>query len=347
MFDVKNIRAFVRDNHEELTAIMESQRMEISNSPLIKLLHGKYLVPFWKERPNKEYFYAIYFDEALIEDINLDAIANSLDLITESLKIYNWIKVNSNFEVIEQATINLNEEALINQSNTKKVVFFFGLEGIDTAIRGKIIDKINVFYNEVDRMEFAKRYHISQIDKCLKDYEAYIGEPGINQGFFASDALVNRLRPVNTPRNILLNKPEKILRDNLISFLNRHTQHTFSKENELNNQRELDLYTEVKGKKYLVEVKWLGQSINDMDTDLTQKVTDVAAREGVTQTLDYIKQLIEDMNFNLHCGYLCVFDVREVKNPINYRNFDFITNELQVYYKNHFIKLDEINLDRV
>jgi hypothetical protein len=128
--------------------------------------------------------------------------------------------------------------------------------------------------------------------------------------------------------------------------LNRNTQHTFSKENELNDKRELDMFTEVDGKKFLIEVKWLGQSINDDETDLAQKVTDVSARDGVTQTLEYIQHLFEKMRYNLHCGYLCVFDAREIKKPVNYKGFKFVSEELLPYYEKHFIKLNEIALTR-
>lgn len=102
----------------------------------------------------------------------------------------------------------------------------------------------------------------------------------------------------------------------------------------------------MEGKKYLIEVKWLGQAVNDDETDLTQKVTDFSAREGVTQTLEYIKHLFEEMNFNIHCGYLCVFDAREIKKQVDYQNFNFVRADLLPYFKKHFIKLDEIALSR-
>lgn len=341
-----DIKDFVRNNHVEVSSIIDSHRLEISNSPLIKILHGQCLVPFWKERPNKDFLYVIFFDENIIDNLNLESIKNNLFSITEALKTNNSIKVDSDFRILEEDSITINEQLLIQLSNDAKVVFFFGAEGIDMAIRGRVIDKINIFYNEVDRMAFAKKYRINQLEDCLLEYERYIKEPGNNQAFFASDRIVNGITSSNPPRNILHNKPEKILRDNLLSFLNRNTQHTFSKETELNNQRELDLYAEVDGRKYLIEVKWLGQSINDDESDYAKKITDYAAREGVTQTLEYIKHLIEDMSYNLHCGYLCVFDVREVKSPINYRNFDFIREDLKVYYSNHFKKLREITLDK-
>ncbi|WES96509.1 hypothetical protein P2W68_16880 [Chryseobacterium arthrosphaerae] len=344
--DINEIRTYIQNNHSDISAMLESQRMTISNSPLVKILHSKHLVPFWKQRTNPNFLFIIHFSESLIDSLNLESINTNLPIITESLKRFNSINVDENFNIIEQEFVALNECLITSISDENKVVFFFGAEGIEMAIRGKIIDKINYFYNESDMLAFAKKYRIDELQNCLKDYEKHIHDPGVNGIFFASAGNVSRVVQGTVPKNILHNKPEKILRDNLIAFLNTNTQHTFSKENELNNQRELDLFAEVDGKKYLIEVKWLGQSINDDETGLSQKVTDASARSGVTQTLEYIKHLLEDMSYNLHCGYLCVFDVREVKRTINYRNFDFITADLTKYYRDNFIKLDEILLDR-
>ncbi|WES98291.1 hypothetical protein P2W68_01455 [Chryseobacterium arthrosphaerae] len=344
--DINEIMAFIQDNHADLSNLIDSQRMSVSNSPFIKILHSRHLVPFWKQRTNNNYFFIVHFDENLKENLNFESINNNLSNITECLKRYNSISVDEHFNILNQEYIDLNENIITQISNDTKVVFFFGAEGIEMAVRGKIIDRINYFYNEVDMLSFAKKYRIDDLQKCLKDYEKHIKDPGINGVFFASEHNVRRVVTGTFPRNILHNKPEKILRDNLIAYLNTNTQHTFSKENELNNQRELDLYAEVDGKKYLIEVKWLGQSINDEEDGLSKKVTDHSARGGVTQTLEYIKHLIEDMNYNLHCGYLCVFDVREVKNQINYRNFNFIGEDLEKYYRDNFIKLEEISLDR-
>ncbi|SEP06546.1 hypothetical protein [Flavobacterium sp. fv08] len=341
--DLKN---FVVNNHIEVSAIMEAERLKINNAAEIKILHAKFLTNFWKDRPNKSISYVIYFKEDCIQTLNFGKISENLALVTEALKTNNILAVNSDFEIIEKCFQNITESFLLDYSNNQHVVFFFGEEGIDTVIRGKIIDKINIFYNESDRLQYLKKYHISKLQECIKEYEIFVREPGNNDAFFASMSLIKQLKAENPPKNTLKNKPEKILRDNLLSFLNRNTQHTFSKENELNNMRELDLYAEVEGKKYLIEVKWLGQSINDDDTAFTQKMTDIAARKGVTQTLEYIQELIENMRYNVHCGYLCVFDVREDKRAVNYDGYNFIPDQLKPYYTNHFIKLDEISLDR-
>jgi|GEM_PF-1700612 hypothetical protein len=348
MSDFSELKKYFEENPEALMAILDSDRQTLLNAPEVKMLHGKYFTDFWKERPNKKLTYVIFFNESLIPDLDFASIKNNLTgAVTETLKTHRIIQVDKSCSVISSSAVEITHELLLTMSNKGDIVFFFGEEGIDVVVKGKIFPRINVFYDESDRIQFLKKYHIANIQTCLKEYETFIKEPGINGVFFASKVLIAKIQAVDPPNNTLHNKPEKILRDNLISFLNRNTQHTFSKENELNDQRELDLYTEVEGKKYLIEVKWLGQTINDTENGFTQKVTDVSARDGVTQTLEYIKHLIEEMNYNVHCGYLCVFDARESKKkPINYDNFKFVHNELLPYFTKHFKKLDEILVER-
>lgn len=344
--DFKDLKAFVQNNPIEVMTLIEEERAKIRNAFQIKFIHLNIFTPFWKERTNKNIVFSIYFEESCIENLDFDKIKTNLPTITEALKTHNCLCVDSNLSIVESVSETLSPEKLIEISNNKKVVFFFGPEGIELAIRGAIIDRVNYFYNESDILTFAKKFTISDLEKCMLEYQKYIHEPGVNEVFFANQGLVDSLKPPKPLNNTLKNKPEKLLRDNLISFLNRSTQHTFTKENELNSQRELDLYTEAAGKKYLIEVKWLGQSINDTNNGFNAKVTDYSARNGVTQTLEYIQELIEKMNFNLHCGYLCVFDAREVKKAVNYDGYKFITADLKPYYNDHFKKLNEISLDR-
>lgn len=347
MIDFNELKIYIHTNHEELSALLDSQRLAIINAAEVKILHGKYLTEFWKERPNKNLTYVLAFNEALIKELNFDLIKNNLaTIITEKLKTHRNIQVDCDFKVISYMEEEITHDLLIKLSDKKNVVFFFGEEGIDVAVRGKIFERINVFYDEADRIKYSKKFHISELQECLKEYEKFINEPGINEAFFASQAVINKLQLVNSPKNTLINKPENTLRNNLRVFLNRNTQHDFSRENELNNKRELDLYTEVEGRKYLIEVKWLGQTVNDTETGVTQRITDSSARDGVKQTLEYIQELIEKMNYNVHCGFLCVFDARETKNPVNYDAYKFVPNELMPYFTKHFIKLDEVAVQR-
>jgi hypothetical protein len=347
MVDFNELKKFIQTNHEEFSAILDTERLSVINAAEVKILHGKYLTDFWKERPNKNLTYVLSFNEELITALNFDSIKNNLaTVIPERLKTHRSIQVDSEFAVITYTAAEIIHDSLIEMSNKKNVVFFFGEAGIDVVVRGKIFPRINVFYDEADRIKYSKNFHISELQECLKEYEKFINEPGINEAFFASKVVVKKIQPIDPPKNTLINKPENTLRNNLRVFLNRNTQHDFSRENELNNKRELDLYTEVEGRKYLIEVKWLGQTVNDTETGFTQRVTDISARDGVTQTLEYIQELIEKMSYNVHCGYLCVFDARETKKPVNYDNYKFVQKELMPYFTKHFIKLDEIAVER-
>jgi len=347
MDDFKDLKQFIETNNAELLAILDSVRLSIINQSGVKILHSKYLSVLWEERPNKKLTFVLYFDESHIPNLNFDAIKiNLASQIVNRLKTHRIIQVDNEFSIVSSVADNINHDSLIAVSRNRNVVFFFGEEGIDGIVRGEIFPRINVFYDETDRLKYSKNFHISELQECLKEYEKFINTPGVNEAFFASKKLISRLHPTNPPMNTLINKPENTLRNNLLLYLNKFTQHDFSKENELNNKRELDLYAEVDCKKYLIEVKWLGQTINDAETGFTQNTTDVDARKGVTQTLQYIQHLIENMSYNVHCGYLCVFDARDMKKPVNYNDFTFVEPELKPYFDHHFTKLDEISLDR-
>lgn len=347
MFDPNQFKEQFRENSEEIQAFLDAEKQSILQSHKLKILHSVHLVKFWESRPNRKLTFAIFFKTDDIDELDFEKINEALSKeIPDALKHSQIIELSTEFAILNSLKEEPDDAMLAKLSKKGNVVFYFGEEGIDVAIMGEVFDRINIFYDEKTRMKFKKKYHINDLSNCLKEYERNIREPGVNQIFFASKKLVEQFKPINPPKNTLHNKPESLLRDSLISFLNQNTQHHFSREVELNNKRELDLYTEVDTKKYLIEVKWLGQSINDDETGFNQAVSDGSARKGITQTLEYIKHLIEDMNYNLHVGYLCVFDARETVNPINYNGFNFIADELEPYYKNHFVKLNEVRLMR-
>lgn len=350
MTDLTDVKKFIENNRSEVNAILESERLEIVNNPKLKILQNQYLFDFWHARPNKKFIFIIFFQEKLVDKLDYDSIANSLsNEITESLKCFNVLHVDENFRVIEKFSQKIEEKKILELSNNSSVAYVFGEEGIEIGVRGFIFNKSNLFYNEIDREKYLRKYHISELQNCLLEYEKTLTNPGLNSLFFSSRATVERIEADCKYRNILVNKPEKYFRDNLLLFLNEHTQHKFIKENELPSREELDLYTEADGKNYLIEIKWLGRSINDDETGFSQPLTDYHAREGVVQALNYIKELIEKMNFTLHCGFLCVFDARDIKKDINYRDFKFIEDkpDLVPYYLNHFIKLREISIDNI
>jgi hypothetical protein len=236
---------------------------------------------------------------------------------------------------------------MVKISENSNVVFFFGDSGIDNFIRGVPKVKVNLFYTEEDQQKYSERYHMSSIKDFFKFYQKEIlRNPAAYGLFFAEKSVLNRINPEYIDKNILKNKPEKYFRDHLQLHLNTHTQHNFQKELELPvSKRKIDLYTEVDGKTYLFEIKWLGQSIANDGTKLSRPVTDSSAIDGVTQTLEYIEEMIENMGLNLKCGYLLVFDARLDKKPVDYQNYDFVPGNYRGYFESNFEKLTELKID--
>ena len=123
-------------------------------------------------------------------------------------------------------------------------------------------------------------------------------------------------------------------------------KYTFTTEPELGqSKRELDIYFDVSGELYFIEVKWLGVSINDQGTGLSTNYTDARAREGVTQTLEYIEELMNTSEKSLRHGYLAVFDARDNKADIDFQNYRFVRKELERYLP-YFSVLKVIPLEK-
>ncbi len=348
--ELAELRNFIESNKEELEIIYNADIKKISTSAELKILESKSFFPFWDSRINKTLHFLICFPEDCLDTISPTKVTDALDgHITEALKSDCIIHVNNNFEITQSKSETITNELIVQSSIIdRQIAIFFSPEGIDFGLRGQIIKNINFFYNELDRDKYLKLYHISSLQECLKVYEDDINQPGLNEAFFESSATLEHEK--GRPKNLLVNSPENTMRNNLLEFLNRMTQHNFTKEIELSSQRELDLYTEVDGKQYLIEVKWMGTSVNrNHDGISSTNYSDADMRDGVIQTLEYIQELIEKLKFSLQCGFLCIFDARDDKQDIDYQDFKFVAEkpDLVPFYEQHFIKLDELKLDKV
>jgi len=348
MTEFDYLKKFLKENKKNIIDLYESEAQTISTSPELKYLENNFLFPFWEERKNKGLYFIINLPEDFLKDLEFEEIRTALKTdLAEALKQNNVVYVNNRFQVTNTKSEKITND-LIEQSskNEDLIVILFSPDGIDFGIRGKIVKNLNVFYNEQDRAKHKELYDIGRLQECLKEYERVISQPGNNEAFFESPRTLKNLP--DRPVNLLRNSPEKIMRDNLLAFLNLHTRHTFTKEIELGTERELDLYTEAEGKQYLIEVKWMGKSINsDRNGVSTTNYTDGNMRNGVIQTLEYIQEVIDAMNFSLQCGYLCIFDARDEKETIDYQDFKFVEErpELVPFFQQHFKKLDDINLN--
>lgn len=107
----------------------------------------------------------------------------------------------------------------------------------------------------------------------------------------------------------------------------------------------MDIFFDVCGELYFIEIKWLGISINDDGSGFSTKYTDSRARDGVIQTLEYIEELMNTSEKSLRHGYLAVYDARDDQPPIDFKDYSFVNDNLKQYLP-YFSVLKVIHLNK-
>jgi hypothetical protein len=341
--ELRNLKDEIK---KQIPSIIKQVNANILDSPQLRILRSQHLDKFWTKRPNKMEMFVFAIKQEMIENIDFKMVAQSLDnQIPKALNSHNLLYVDEKFTVLSAERIQNHQDKCRDLSLEGYYTFFFGRLGIDLFINGVHQIRTNVFYSEEDLQRYAEKYDISQIYEVFKVYQARLNRQHEQVYFFADRATLTQIDPKFIGKNILKNKPEKFMRDHLKTFLQDHVRHTFLIENELaTSKRKLDIYTEVSGQFYFFEIKWLGCSIDDCGTKIGQPYGEPRAREGVVQILEYIRELIEDMHFNVKCGYLVIFDSRIEKTDIDYKNFKFVRPEL-IKYMAYFNKLEHLILE--
>ena len=78
---------------------------------------------------------------------------------------------------------------------------------------------------------------------------------------------------------------------------------------------------------------------------MSSEHADFRARAGVTQTLEYLEELMNSSEKGWRHGYLVIYDARDIKKEINFQNYEFVREELR-RYKQYFSVLKIISLEK-
>lgn len=275
-----------------------------------------------------------------------DNLINSIRSTAE----VNYIKVDNVGKIIEKKYLEGNTFEIkksLQELSSNDYIFFFGEQGITQFINGRVVDENNIFYSRSDRIKFIEKKDISQINEVMENYARQNITQQVNyMCFFADKATISQIDPQKVNKNILRNKPEHYMRDHLCNYLTEHMRYTFTIEPELGqSKRELDIYFDVCGELYFIEIKWLGISINDDGSGFSTKYTDSRARDGVIQTLEYIEELMNTSEKSLRHGYLAVYDARDDQPPIDFKDYSFANDSLKQYLP-YFSVLKVIHLNK-
>lgn len=301
--------------------------------------------------------------ESLVAKFNIDSPDKINTFFSSHEFTYNHIiEIDENFNIIkaerEKLPTNTNEarKYFLEISKTDFVVFHLIETFINVFINGEEFSE-SIFLSKEDKETYIEKKDISKINEVFEEYQVRLTERHCYCKFFIPKSQILTLCPTcDTPSkkhefvarfsHILNNKPEDKFRDDLRVFLKEKLKVTLVKEYLLENLRRLDIYLfDEYGEIYLVEVKWVGVSINPegkkVSTQFKSKDINPAA---IVQSLDYLEQLDKEKQ-NIVRAYLVVFDAR--KNDENDTGEGFTDKILNPTQKIHYRKFEKIKDFRV
>lgn len=344
---------------EDLHDYIDKEFASIVELENFRILKDNILFEFCRQRTNDKYMFFILISEDNLKNLSLENIKDVINrkLANELRETKNIIKVDGNFEILssEHTGFRLQDEIIEKFTNDSKkgfCVFYCCKEGISYFVKGKY--KINAkFWTYAERIRYYEKKDVSRINEVFDIYRnQHLPVQDVYSKFFLDKADLKSVfgeKEYEKHKNTLKNRPERYFKGDLVGFLKRELIYDIqSREMELATKQKVDIFFETEGKFYFFEVKWVGKSVKESKdkNDLYKSRVDKAIK-GVEQTLGYIRVLIEKMDYDVGCGYLLVYDARDINEPIDYKDRSEITEELRAYYDQHFTKIDELIVENI
>lgn len=323
-------------SYKKVSDIVKESKLHVECDQNYNLLYKKYLQELWDNQKNHQVLFSVAISPDSLSNLNFKNLQNNLSKLTKYIAITNFIKIDNCGNVEKKTNLVGNTNDIRNEIcklSMSDYVFFFGEEGITRFVNGYPYEDVNIFYSRSDRMKYKEKKDISKISEVIGNYSSqYLTQQVNYMCLLADNATLRQIDSQYIKRNILKNRPEQFMRDQLYQYLNDNMRYTFIKEPELGQtKKKLDIYFDVSGESYFIEIKWLGVSINDEGTGLSTVYKDSRARDGVIQTLQYIKELLDTPEESLRRGYLLIYDARDDKKEVNFNKFSFIDSTLKPY----------------
>lgn len=186
-----------------------------------------------------------------------------------------------------------------------------------------------VFYTAEARKGYEELTTIEHLEEVLDDYRASLQQQNTYLKFFVTKAALKAFHQIACPevdnkefltnnKQLLNNKPEELFREDLRNYIKSHMKIVVTREVMLENLDRLDIeLTDEAGRDlYLIEIKWVGKSINSTGNGYgtEYKATPRINPNAVKQVVGYIDELLKDHQ-NIKIGYLVVFDARKDNMP--------------------------------
>lgn len=182
-----------------------------------------------------------------------------------------------------------------------------------------------VFYTLEAQRRYQERKSIEQLESVLNDYRVSLTYQDTYLKFFVTKAGLRALHAalksaededtfVKSHKHLLNNSPEELFREDMRQYIMQHMRVVVSREVMLEDLDRLDikLTDEMGSDLYFIEVKWVGESINNSGQKIgtAYHASPRINPDAVRQVVGYIDQLLEQKE-NVKIGYLAVFDARK------------------------------------
>jgi len=258
--------------------------------------------------------------ENSLNNILSDAYRNNKNCIIFKINSNNELKHNlnnmSSNELDNPHLKNLSKEKYIFKiNNSKNIISFYD----------------NIILNCKDAPKTTVT--IDKLDSVIQDYTTYLKYKKLeNDKFFEpKTTFTNHYDSVKTDPtlykkifyNTLRNKPEKYMHESLSDFLRDNLEANIIDESKQADNKRFDILIIVNiNAHYLLEVKWLGDSIKASKTfDENNAFTTYNKfniPEHIEQIYNYVKNYINREKISLRNANLVYFDARKNKTNIDY-----------------------------
>lgn len=305
----------------------------------------------------------ILINETEILNGTLNDIGDFNDLFANADFAYNHI-----ISLDRKINIISKERAELPKDSNEARNYFSGISKKGDVVFLLIKNKVNYFIKGIDKSEspffsladvnkYNEKKDISEINDVLKQYRENLKDRKNYCKFFIELSHLKSLHKdlnstdeekkfISDHKHLLRNRPEDTFREDLRQFLSFNLKVSQVKEFLLENMRRLDIYLyDEYGEIYLIEVKWVGQSIHPTGKKLgTSYNSKDIAPNAFIQTLDYLEEL-DNKGENILRAYLVIFDAR--KDIFEDTGNDFKSSVLTPTQTKHFRKFEKIKDLRV
>ncbi len=299
----------------------------------------------------------------LAEQVDVDMLFNDRRFVDNT-----FIQVDEHLNIVEISNGSVpsnNEEAreLLARMSADGCLYFELLPSgvLNRFINGEVISN-SPFFSSDEYTKYMEKRPVNQIAEVLEEYRATLSDQNHYGKFFIPKASLRTLYAVigqgedretfvNSHIHWLRPRTEDLFRNDLYEYLRRTLDAIIvNKELVVAGDRRVDISAVDKIEKgiYIIEVKWLGQSISPEGTGAGTAYGQAhIVPDAFNQTVDYIRLLTEDGR-DVKKGYLVVFDARigvhdETGNAMS---LDAYSGENRGYVRK-FVKISDLKVKNI